>query len=304
MPAHIFARVGRWKDASQSNRDAIRADAAFRAANPHPGFYALYMAHNHHFLSFSAMMQGQSDESIRVAREMVAGVSEEFLRDYGPIADGYMAFVPEALMRFGKWNEILQEPEPRESLPLARTLWRFCRAIAFTALGRVEEAKSERQEFLNAAKKVSKDATFGNNSAELIIRIATSVLEGEMAAQRGELKQAAAHLRRAARYEDTLRYDEPPDWMLPVRHTLGAVLLKAGKNAEAETTYREDLVRFPDNGWSLFGLARALELQGKTEQAALVRRRFETIWAAADVRLDSSCFCQQVAGTEGPLTIN
>src|SRR5262249_45179265 len=105
--------------------------------------------------------------------------------------------------------------------------------------------------------------------------------------------EAVEKLREAAKREDKLKYDEPPDWTVPSRHALGAVLLEAKRAAEAEAVYREDLVRYPENGWSLYGLARALDGQGKTADANAVRARFEKAWERADVKLPASCLCVQ-----------
>jgi tetratricopeptide (TPR) repeat protein len=292
MPAHIYARVGRWDDAATANARAIEVDAAYRKANPNPGFYAMYMAHNQHFYAYALTMEGQSAEALKAARAMVATVPDEFLRDFAPVADGFTVFVPEVLMRFGRWEEVLAEPAPRGSLPLASALWRFTRAASLSALGRTKEAEKERETFRRAAAAVPKGWTFGNNSAADLLEIASKVLDGEMAAKRNRFEESARLLRDAIRVEDRLHYDEPPDWMQPVRHTLGAVLMRAGRYAEAEQVYREDLARYPENGWSLFGLSRALRVQKKEAEAVGVEERFGKIWAHADVRLGSTCYCQ------------
>jgi tetratricopeptide (TPR) repeat protein len=292
MPAHIYARLGRWEDAVSANTRARVADSVYRVANPRPGFYAMYMAHNDHFFAYAAMMEGRSAEALQAARDMVSAVPEDFLRDYAPIVDGYMVFVPEVLMRFGRWNEVLAEPEPAKELPLSRALWRYTRAVSLTALGRAEDARRERAAFLQASALVPKEWTFGNNKASDVLAVATGLLDGEMAARRDDFDRAVASLRQAVKVEDGMRYDEPPDWMQPVRHTLGAVLLRAGRYAEAETVYREDLARYPGNGWALFGLGRALRLQKKDAEASQVEARFKAIWAHADVTLGSTCYCQ------------
>ncbi len=292
MPAHIYARVGQWTDAARANERAMAADAVYRATFAQPGFYAMYMAHNTHFLAFTAMMRGRSADTIRLAREMVASVPEDFLKNYAPVADGYMIFVSEALMRFGRWEEILAEPQPRLGLPLSLALWHFTRAVALTALDRTEEARKEQAAFQATSAAVPKEWTFGNNSATPLLAIAANVLDGEMAAKAGRFDEAIAKLRAAVQIEDSLRYDEPPDWMQPVRHTLGAVLLRAGRAAEAEAAYREDLAKYPGNGWSLFGLSRSLVKQGKDSEARRVERRFLKAWADADLKLSSTCLCQ------------
>lgn len=292
MPSHIYARVGRWSDAASANVRAMRADAAYRAKHPRPGFYAVYMLHNQHFYAYTAMMQGRSAEAIRHAREMIRKVPDDFLAEYGPIIDGYMIFPSKALMRFGKWEEILAEPEPPAGLPLARAFRHYTRTIALIALDRRAEAEQEKAAFHAASSRVAKNATFGNNSAHDLLAIATHMINGELAAKDGQFDKAIVSLRRAVAIEDLLRYDEPPDWIQPARHTLGAVMLRAGRHAEAERVYRNDLARLPHNGWALFGLSRALKLQGKDAEAAEADRQFQAAWAKADVKLDSTCFCQ------------
>lgn len=291
MPSHIYARVGKWNDAAASNVSAMKVDTLYRAAHPNPGFYAIYMTHNAHFLAFTAMMRGNAAETIRLGRQMVAGMPPEFLQNFAPIVDGYMIFVSEALMRFGRWEEVLAEPRPAEGLPLSLALWHFARAAAYNALSRVDEAVKERAVFLEAAAKVPDGYTFGNSTAADLLTIASHVLDGEIAARAGKYDEAITNLREAVKIEDTLRYDEPPDWIQPVRHTLGAVLLRAGRPAEAEAVYREDLRRFPENGWSLFGLGESLKQQGQKKTAAEAQRRFARVWAGADIQIGSTCLC-------------
>jgi tetratricopeptide (TPR) repeat protein len=292
MPAHIYARVDRWLDAATANRVAMEADSRYRAAYPRPGLYAMYMAHNAHFLGFVAMMGGRSQEALRCAKTMVDEVPEDFLKAYAPMADGYMIFVSEVLMRFGRWQEVLAAPEPRPDLPLSRALWRYTRTSALTALNRMDEAASEKESFQKAVKAVPADWHFGNNSATDILAIAARVIDGEMAAKRSQFDPAISVLQDAVRIEDSLRYDEPPDWIQPVRHTLGAVLLKANKPAEAEKVYRDDLLRYPGNGWALLGLRDALTHQSKTDEARQVAKKFQKAWADADIQPTFTCFCQ------------
>jgi len=178
MPSHIYARVGLWAEAARSNERAMRADARYRQAYPRPGFYALYMAHNTHFLAFTAMMRGRSEEAIRLAREMVAAIPPEFIREYAGVVDGFTVFVPEVLMRFGRWEEILNEPAPPDGLPLARAKWHFTRATALTVLNRFDEAHRERRAFTEAAARIPETSTFGNNSARDLAAIAALVLDG------------------------------------------------------------------------------------------------------------------------------
>jgi tetratricopeptide (TPR) repeat protein len=292
MPSHIYARVGDWPRAAEANRQAMKADRRYRQAYPRPGFYALYMSHNTHFLAFTAMMRGRSQEALEMGRRLIDEIPEDFLSEYGDVADGYLGFVHAVLMRFGRWEELLALPAPRGNLPVSQALWHFTRASALTALNRLPEARAERDVFASQSARVPASAFLGNNSAADLLAVASRVLEGEMLAQEGNLTLAVAVLEEAVQREDRLRYDEPPDWIQPVRHTLGAVLLRASRAAEAEAVYRADLTTWPDNGWSLIGLQAALTAQGRHPEAQAVNARWRKAWADADVAPDASCYCQ------------
>jgi tetratricopeptide (TPR) repeat protein len=292
MPSHIYARVGQWDAAAVANRNAIRVDTRYRAAFPRPGFYAYYMAHNAHFLAYVSMMQGRSAQSIALANDVVSGIPQDFLKDFADIVDGFMIFRSEALMRFGRWEEILKEPQPAKEFPLAIALWHFTRGVAHSALGHADEARRERELLHTATTNVPPDRTMGNNSAADLLAIAALTLDGERLAKDNKFDAAVAKLSEAVVREDKLVYDEPPDWIQPVRHTLGAVLLQVGRAPEAEAVYRADLNVYPENGWSLMGLRDALTAQGKTAEAAAADKRFRKQWAAADIKPSSTCYCQ------------
>src|SRR6185503_16509863 len=203
------------------------------------------------------------------------------------IVDGFLATPYELQIRFGKWNDLLAEPEPRAMFPLARTLRHYARGVAFAALKRPADARTEQKAFLEARGKVPKEATFGNNSAADLLALAEAALEGEILYREGKKDAAFASLREAVKREDALRYSEPPDWIQPIRHTLGAALMDSGRAAEAETVYRDDLKRWPENGWSLLGLSLSLRGQGK--DAGEIDRRFRAAWKDADLKTTSSC---------------
>jgi tetratricopeptide (TPR) repeat protein len=297
MPSHIYARVGQWEKAAESNKQAMKADRLYRTAYPRPGFYGLYMAHNSHFLAFTAMMRGRSEEALRIARQMVSEIPPDFIEEYAPVVDGFTVFVPEVLMRFGRWEDILAEPAPRDGMPLAKALWHFTRTTAYTALGRMDEARKERAAFSQASEVVPEDATFGNNKSRDLLEIATLVIDGEMKAKEGDFEAATTPLEKAVELEDKLRYDEPPDWIQPVRHTLGAVLLRKGDAEAAEKVYLADLEKFPGNGWSLMGLRDALKRQGKDQEAIVADAKFRKAWANADVQPSATCYCQEEFAT-------
>jgi tetratricopeptide (TPR) repeat protein len=295
MPSHIDIRRGRWQQAEEANRLAIEADGKYQKAVPEQGFYRMYMAHNHHMLTFAAMMQGESELALKTIREMIAAPPKEWVavKENAAIVDGFVAMPLEVLKRFGRWDDILKEPEPPEIFPIARAMRHYNRGVAFAAKGKVESAREAQTSFRAAVAKVPEDARFSNNKAADLFAIADQMLEGEILFREGKLKEAIAALEKAVSREDKLRYAEPPDWYVPARHSLGAILLRDKQAEAAEKVYREDLRRWPDNGWSLHGLAQALEVLGKKEEAAKVNGRFKEVWKRADVRIQSSCFCAE-----------
>lgn len=295
MPGHIDIRRGRWEQASEQNRQAIRIDAAYRRQAPRQGFYNVYMAHNHEFLAFTCMMTGRREEAKKAARAMRAEIPKDWLEANAPGVDGHLALDLEVLMRFGEWDAILAHPQPEAYLPITTAMWRFTRASAYAARGDVSLARGEQEEFRKASKAIPADAMISVNTAHAILDIADHVLEGEIALREKRIDDAVGHLRQAAALEDELRYMEPPEWIQPTRHALGAVLLSAGRAAEAEKVYREDLARWPENGWSLFGLAKSLEAQNSPEAPA-VMARFKKAWARADTPIEATCLCVKKAG--------
>jgi tetratricopeptide (TPR) repeat protein len=292
MPSHIDVRTGRWKQAVQANAKAIVADRRYRERSPEQDFYRIYMAHNQHMLAYAAMMRGQSQLAISAINDMARGIPADWLKDNAAIADGFTAMPLEVLVRFGRWEDVLAAPEPPDYLPLARAMRLCARGIAFAATGKIDSAKREQAAFQQAKDALPEDAIFGNNKASDLLAVAALLLDGEILARAGQMDAGIAKLRESVAHEDQLRYSEPPDWIQPVRHALGATLLAAGRPEEAEAVYREDLARQPGNGWSLYGLARSLHLQNKHDEAKIVDAQFQQVWAEADVRITSSCYCQ------------
>ena len=290
MPSHIDVRRGRWQQAILANAKAIDADRRYIERSREQGFYHLYMAHNHHMLAYGAMMTGQSDLALKIIRKMVKDIPLEFFRA-NPFMDGFMAMPLEVMMRFGRWDEILAEPLFPEFVPISRALQHYARAVAYAAKEDVPSALKEQDAFVKSRSRVPEDATFGNNTGTQILDIAESFMRGEILYRAGKIDEGLSALREAAAREDKLRYDEPPDWIMPVRHALGAALLQAGNFSEAETVFREDLKRLPENGWGLYGLMRALRAQTKTGESKEFEKRFDTVWSRADIRIKSPCLC-------------
>jgi tetratricopeptide (TPR) repeat protein len=293
MPSHIDVRTGRWQQAIEANERAIIADANYRRAVPKQDFQHLYMAHNQHMLAFAAMMSGQSKKALEAVRTMAAGVPMDWVvvPENAAIVDGFLAAPLEVMMRFGMWEAILKEPEPPAGFPIARGLYHHARGVAYAALQKTTEARAEQVLFKKAASATPKEARFGNNSAEALFAVADVQLEGEILYREGKITEAIQNLRAAVALEDQLGYDEPPGWIIPVRHALGAMLLKNNQAKEAEAVYRDDLVRWPRNGWSLFGLMKCLEAQNRDVEMTQIEVDWKAVWKHADVTLGASCKC-------------
>jgi pimeloyl-ACP methyl ester carboxylesterase/tetratricopeptide (TPR) repeat protein len=288
MPAHIYIRVGRYADAAEANVRAIAADEDYLAQCQAQGLYPVsYYPHNLHFLWAASTFEGRRAVAVEAARKVAEKVPHHHAGALSWTAD-FPVTPLLAYTRFGMWQEVLTEPKPPANQPYAIGIWHYGRGLAFVARGRLDTASSE----LSALEAVMKHEAFATTLKDLPLltnlRIASSILTGELSLRRGNIDAAVTALHEAVTIEDGIPYSEPPIWHHPPRQILGAMLLEAGQSAEAEAVYREDLKRFRENGWSLFGLARSLEAQQRAREAAEVRQRFEQAWARADIRLTSS----------------
>lgn len=291
MPSHIYVRVGRYADAMDSNREAVAVDRAYFERAPEPAMYAIYFAHNLHFLAYASMMSGNYEDALKAARSLEREMPEEALRSFAGMMDGIMPTTFHVLIRFGKWEAILEEPAYPEFRYMSNAVRTYARSIANSALGRTEAARAEMTQFEVAVGAVPEDWFVFNNSVGTVLPIARAMILGELLYREGKYEEAFATLREGVATEDTLVYDEPPGWMLPVRHALGALLMEQGQYAEAEVVYREDLVRNRNNGWGLLGLQKSLLAQGKSSEAEALTDELTVAWSRADTQPVSSCFC-------------
>ncbi len=289
MPAHIYWRVGRYDDAATANVRAAAVDEEYIAACNAQGFYpALYYPHNIHFLWAATSMAGQSEMAIGSARKLAANVRLEQIEQF-PTVEFFKTIPLLTLTQFGKWAEIMKEPGPPKNLDYSNAIWHYSRGIALANMGDKAGASAERAKL--AAVKDTVQIRFLDNAdypASVLLNIADDLLQGEIALKFGEPLVAAEHFQRAVDKQDALPYMEPPFWYYPSRQSLGQALMEAGQFAEAEAVYRRDLKDYPRNGWSMSGLATALNSQGKNEEAAKARSALEIIWAKADVTLKGS----------------
>jgi tetratricopeptide (TPR) repeat protein len=291
MASHIYQRVGRYADAMKSNQLAIAADEDYITQCRAQGLYPMaYYPHNIHFLWFAATADAQSAIAIDAAKKVAAKIPDTVLAEL-PLVAGFRVTPYWANVRFGRWTEVLNEPAPPSTNMFLTVAWHFSRGMALVATGKVAEAEKELATLTPMLAHPSLDnPNFSPNTGRAILSIAPAVLGGEIAAAKGEFDKAIAQLEQAVRLEDALVYTEPSEWAFPPRHALGAVLLEAGRPAEAETVYWEDLKRNRENGWALSGLVQALRAQKKDAQAEIVEGRRKAALARADVTLPGSRF--------------
>jgi tetratricopeptide (TPR) repeat protein len=298
MPSHIDIRVGQWQKAIDWNARAIDSAIAYhKISGPPQGLLIFYEAHNYHMLAYAALMTGQRDLAVKNITAMVASLPDDFVKDFSPMIEGFGAMPDEVMVRFGMWDQILAAPQPdKDYMPYTNAFHHGARAIALAAKDKTAEARAEQALWVEGIKKIPEESVFHNNPMPAIYTLASAMIEGEILVREGKTDAGLDKLREAVKLEDALHYDEPPAWMIPARHVLGAALMRfttPARAAEAEQVYRADLAKLPDNGWSLFGLSESLRVQGKADEAATYQAKFEKVWAKADIKIKSSCLCQE-----------
>jgi len=282
-------RIGRYEEAAEANRRGVKADQAYFASTRAPDYYAMYLAHNYGFLAYSASMEGRKAESLASVQSLAQVVPLEMVLMMGD--SGWNLSPPyAALVRFGLWDELIALGPPDERAPGLTAAWLYGRGTALAARGRLAEARAVLARLQALQAQTPPDSAAGFNTLQGVLAVAVPIVAARVAASEHHDEEAIAQLRLAVAAEDALAYDEPADWFFPVRHLLGAQLLIGGRAADAEGVYREDLKRNPHNGWALYGLAVALQRQGKAAEGARTRRELAAAWRHADVRLESSAF--------------
>ena len=290
MPAHILQRIGRYEEAAEANRRAAAADETYVGRTRPPDYYpVMYTAHNYQFLAYSTAMEGRRAETLAAADNSRRTVSDEMMLAM-PGMDWYVAEQYAARIRFGLWDQMLAMAPPNPKLIGLTAAYLYGRGVALAATGRLTESRTDLAELQQLAAATPADAGAGQNALRDVLAVAIPIVEARIATGDKRPTEAIVALRIAVTAEDRLAYDEPKNWFFPARHLLGAALVQDGKAREAEGTYREDLRQSPANGWALYGLAAALEAQGKTKEAAEAKDRFEEAWKHADVTLTSSAY--------------
>jgi tetratricopeptide (TPR) repeat protein len=290
MPSHIDIRLGNYEDAIIANSKAIIADSIWISAG---GLYTIYRAHNYHFLAYAAMFDGQKELALSASKGIIDQIPLELVRAYPDFLDGFLAVPTHVMVRFGMWEELIASPKPPDDLYLSTAFWHYGRTVAFAATGRVDEATEEYNALLNTYTLVPDSRLIGNNPGKTVLDIGVLMAKGELEYRKENYEEAFNILREAVQKDAELRYDEPWGWMMPIRHSLGALLAEQGLYEEAEDVFLADLLLHPHNGWALKGLATCYHMTGQHQKAKITEELFNESWSRSDIDLKVACFCSK-----------
>lgn len=290
MPGHIYLRVGRYLDSLDVNIDAGKADDSYVAQCQVQGFYPLaYHPHNWHFVAVSASMLGNRKLAMEGAAKTGHLMHGQAYTDpmIGLVVQHFDLLPLMTAMRLGLWEQVLATPMPTQAGDYARGLTHIARGMALSARGDAVAARAELAalQVIVAKPELATAYVSVRNTVQGILAVGERMLAGELLLRDRNVAGAIAALRDGVAREDALGYNEPEDWNYPVRLLLGAALLEAGRHADAEQAYREDLAKHPGNGWALFGLARSLRDGGRVAEAEQAEKQFAAAWQRADFTL-------------------
>lgn len=306
MATHIDVLCGDYYNVVARNRKASVIDRKYEAVAGAQNFYTLYRIHNVHFEAYGAMFLGQPEVALRASERLMEMLPEEVVRFMPELFESFYGKKIHVMVRFGQWQEILDEPFPED-----RELYRYttaamyqARAIAYANLGQIKDAEQEREKAIAARETIPEDWMVFNNTAADVLQVGEAMMYGEITFKAGRVDEGLDHLRRSVDLDDNLLYDEPWGWMQPARHALGALLMEAQKFDEAEAIYRADLgldetlsrpCQHPRNVWSLHGLHECLVRRGEHTEARHLKPLLDQAVARATVPIRASCYCRSKA---------
>jgi tetratricopeptide (TPR) repeat protein len=313
MPGHIYVLCGEYEKAKAASEKAIRADDLYADFAGSLNFYVTARCHDLHLMMFTCMFLGQYAPALAAAEKVQKMLTSDILgvRDRPKLAmttEGYYSMKMHVLVRFGRWQEIIDEPIPgdRGIFLVTIPMHHYARAIAYATLKDLAKADEERRLFRQTKSRIPPSRRFLSNFALDTLAVGEAMLDGEVEYHKGNYPQAYEHLREAVRRDDNLGYTEPWAWMHPPRHALAALLMEQGHDAEAEQVYRDDLglsgriqrcTQHPDNVWALHGLAECLQRRGDTIELPTIASKLSTALARTDVPITSSCMCRLTHAT-------
>jgi tetratricopeptide (TPR) repeat protein len=299
---------GDYRRAKEASEKAIVADDMYLDYAGPLTFYTVACAHDLHLMMYACMFMGRYQDSIDTANKMCRLLSKEVLSVKGRpkftmSLEGYHSMKTHVMVRFGRWQEIIDEPLPEDpDLYLVSTaMLHYAKGIAHATLKHFGEAGEEREHFQASLQRIPREHSFFNNAAHDILAVGEKMLDGEVEYHKGNYDVAFAHLRESVRLDDNLEYIEPWAWMHPPRHALAALLMEQGHFGEAEKIYRDDLglsgriqrcAQHPDNVWALHGLVECLQRRNEQIELPSLRKNLAAALAMADVPITSSCMCR------------
>jgi tetratricopeptide (TPR) repeat protein len=316
MPGHVYVLCGDYQKARIASTRAIAANDRYLAYAGTLTPYTTACAHDLLLMMHGCMFMGRYEDSIGAANKLRGMLTKEVLSvkgrpKFSMSLEGYYSMTVHVLVRFGRWQEIIDAPLPDDpELYLVSTaMYHYAKGVAYASLKRLREADEERQLFHDSFRRIPSQRKVFNNSAHSILAVGEKMLDGELEYHKGNCELAYAHLREAVDRDDNLEYIEPWAWMHPPRHALAALLAEQGHYNEAEEVCRDDLglsgriqrcAQHPDNVWALHGLAECLQQRGEVEEFSVVQAKLASAMAFADVPIISSCMCRTTVQTEKP----
>ncbi len=308
MPGHIYVLCGEYEKARIASEKAIRANDAYLAYATEPTYYLLGCCHDLHLMMFACMFLGQYGPALQAAEKVRSLVTRDVvsLHDRPKLTqtvEGYHAMKSHVLVRFGRWQEIIDEPPTEEPdlYPLTAAMQLYAKGVAHATLRHFAEAERARELLHQQIGRIPPDRRFLSNPTRASLAVGVALLDGELAYHQGRHEEAYKHLRNAVELDDNLSYTEPWAWMHPPRHALAALLLDQGHREEAEQVYRDDLglsgrvqrcAQHPDNVWALHGLVECLKIGGGAAELPQLQAKLEAAMAKTDMAITSSCLCR------------
>jgi tetratricopeptide (TPR) repeat protein len=308
MPGHIYLLCGQYERARIASAHAIRADDSYADYAGALNFYTAARCHDLHFMCYTCMFLGQYGPALHAANKLASTITKDVLSLSGRpkllmTLEAYHAMRLHVMVRFGRWQEITDDPLPDDPGVhfVTTAMHHYAKAIAFASLTRIAEAEEQRRFFHESVRRIPTGRRFANNDARDVLAVAHAMMDGEVEYHMGNHAEAFIHLREGVRRDDALAYHEPWAWMHPPRHALGALLIEQGHFEEAEEVYRDDLglsgriqrcAQHPDNVWALHGLVECLRRRGDRRELPLFERKLAAALQRTDVPITSSCMCR------------
>ena len=308
MPGHTYVLCGKYEKAKIASEKAIRADNKYVDYAGPFNFYTTARCHDLHLMMYTCMFLGQFEPAIAAAEQMCATLSKEVLSVKGRpqmaiTMEGYYSMKMHVLVRFGRWQEIIDAPMPDDPVLyiVSTAMHHYAKGVAHAALKNFDAAEEERVRFYAAVERIPDDRKFFNNTAHSTLSVGEMMLNGELEYHKGNFDLAFEHLRESVRRCDNLEYTEPWAWMHPPRHALAALLAEQGHFDEAEDVFRTDLglngklqrcAQHPGNVWALHGLVECLRQRGAVDELSVYDKQLRIALAKTDVPVTSSCLCR------------